>query len=82
MCAAISDVCFGSEADIRSAKPHVRFASESDRNSGHRRGRWRAEHFSLCPIRLNVNLFGYCESIIHIDAEIPHSALYLGVTEQ
>jgi len=33
-------------------------------------------------MRLNVNLFSYCESIIHIDAEIPHGALYLGVTEQ
>jgi hypothetical protein len=28
-------VCFGSEADICSAKPHVRFTPDSDRKGGH-----------------------------------------------
>ena len=36
----------------------------------------------LCPVRLNVDLLRYGKSIVHIDAEIPDSALYLGVTEQ
>jgi hypothetical protein len=30
----------------------------------------------------NVDLLRYCKSIIHIDAEIPDSALYLGMTKQ
>ena len=29
----------------------------------------------------NVDLLRYCKSIIYIDAEIPDSALYLGVAE-
>ena len=36
----------------------------------------------LCPVRSNVDLFRYGKGIVHIDAEVPHSALYLGVTEQ
>jgi MinD superfamily P-loop ATPase len=42
----------------------------------------RAEHFLLCPDRLNVSLLRYGKGIIDIDAEIPDSALYLGVAEQ
>jgi len=34
----------------------------------------------LCPVRSNVYLLRYGEGIVHIDAEIPDSALYLGVT--
>jgi hypothetical protein len=41
------------------------------------RSRSRAEHF--CPVRLNVDLLRYGEGIVHIDAEIPDSALYLCV---
>ena len=33
----------------------------------------------LCPVRLNVDLLRYGEGIVHIDAEIPDSALYLRV---
>jgi hypothetical protein len=36
----------------------------------------------LCPVPSNVDLLRYGEGIVHINAEIPHSALYLGVTEQ
>ena len=35
----------------------------------------------LCPVRSNVDLLRYGEGIVHIYAEIPDSALYLGVTE-
>ena len=35
----------------------------------------------LCPARLTVDLLRYGEGIIHIDAEIPDSALYLGVAQ-
>jgi hypothetical protein len=41
-----------------------------------------AEHFCSAPASSNVDLLRYCKSIIHIDAEIPDSALYLGVAEQ
>jgi hypothetical protein len=34
---------------------------------------------SALPVRLNVGLLRYGEGIVHIDAEIPDSALYLGV---
>ena len=34
----------------------------------------------LCPVLSNVNLLGNGEGIVHIDAEILNSALYLGVT--
>ena len=37
-----------------------------------------AEHF-CSAVRLNVDLLRYGEGIVHIDAEIPDSALYLGV---
>jgi hypothetical protein len=33
----------------------------------------------LCPVRLNVDLLRYGEGFVRIDAEIPDSALYLGV---
>jgi hypothetical protein len=36
----------------------------------------------LCPALLNVDLLRYGEGIVHIDAEIRDSALYLGVTKQ
>jgi hypothetical protein len=35
---------------------------------------------SALPVRSNVYLLRYGEGIVHIDAEIPDSALYLGVT--
>ena len=31
----------------------------------------------LCPVRSNVDLLRYGEGIVHINAEIPHGALYL-----
>ena len=39
-----------------------------------------AEHFLLCPFRLNVCLLRYGKGIIHIDAEVTDSTLYLRVT--
>ena len=38
--------------------------------------------FLLCPVTSNVDLLRYGEGIVHINPEIPHSALYLGVTKQ
>jgi hypothetical protein len=34
---------------------------------------------SALPVRSNVDLLRYGEGVVHIDAEIPDSALYLGV---
>ena len=36
----------------------------------------------LCPVVSDVDLLCYGEGIVHINAEIPDSALYLGVTKQ
>ena len=36
----------------------------------------------LCRVPSNVDLLRYGEGIVHINAEIPHSALYLSVTKQ
>jgi hypothetical protein len=70
-----------SKADMCNAKRHVRFTPKSGRDSGHRGPRSRAEHFcSACTS--NVDLLRYGEGIVHINAEIPHSALYLSVTKQ
>jgi len=74
-------VRFGSKADICSAIRHVRFTPESDRNSGHRMS-MKGRALLLCPASSDVDLLGYGEGIVHIYAEIPDSALYLGVTEQ
>jgi hypothetical protein len=40
------------------------------------------QSISALPCTSNVDLLRYGEGIVHINAEIPHSALYLGVTEQ
>ena len=37
---------------------------------------------SAPPCTSNVDLLRYGEGIVHINAEIPHSALYLSVTKQ
>ena len=42
----------------------------------------RGQSISALPCTSNVDLLRYGEGIVHIDAEIPHSALYLGVPEQ
>ena len=78
---AVSRVRFGSLADISQCNCHVRFAPKCGQNSGHR-GSLKSRALRLCPVRSNVDLLGNSEGIVHIDAEIPHSALYLGVTEQ
>ena len=44
------------------------------------RGLMKAEHFLLCPSRLNVSLLRYGKGIVHIDAEVTDGTLYLGVT--
>ena len=80
VCLSSKDVCFGSEADMCGAKRHVRFtppkATEiADINEG--------QSISALPLQgSNVNLLRYCKGIIHIDAEIPDSALNLSVAEQ
>ena len=40
------------------------------------------QSISALPCTSNIDLLRYGESVVHIDAEIPHSALYLGVTKQ
>jgi hypothetical protein len=40
------------------------------------------QSISALPFILNVDLLRYGEGIVHINAEIPHSAFYLGVTKQ
>ena len=62
-------------------KGHVRFAPKSGRNSGHRMS-VKDRALLLCPVPSNVDLLRYGEGIVHINAEIPHSALYLSVTKQ
>ena len=59
----------------------VRFTPNSDRNSGHG---WSdgGQSTSALPCTSNIDLLRDGEGIVHIDAEIPHSALYLSVTEQ
>jgi hypothetical protein len=37
---------------------------------------------SVCPGISDINLFRYCEGIIHFDAEIPHRAFDLSMPEQ
>jgi hypothetical protein len=36
----------------------------------------------LCPRISDINLFCYCQSIVHLDAKISNRAFYLGVAEQ
>ena len=40
------------------------------------------QSISALPCTSNVDLLRYGEGIVHINAEIPHSALYLSVTKQ
>ena len=40
------------------------------------------QSISALPCTSNIDLLRDREGIVHIDAEIPHSALYLSVTEQ
>ena len=42
----------------------------------------REQSISALPRTSNVDLLRYGEGIVHINAEIPHSALYLSVTKQ
>src|SRR5262249_16788875 len=67
------------------AKKRCRLTPESDQNSERRESRsktTKGRALPLCPACLNVDLFRYGEGIVHLNAEIPHSALYLCVTEQ
>src|SRR5260370_29707015 len=36
----------------------------------------------LCPGTSDINLFCYCQSIVHLDAEISNGAFNLGVAKQ
>ena len=42
----------------------------------------KARALLLCPVPSNVGLLRYGEGIVHINAEIPGSALYLSLTKQ
>jgi len=64
-----------------SALTDVRSYPESDRNSGHCRS-LKGRALLLCPVVSDVDLLRYGEGIVHIDAEIPDSTFYFGVTEQ
>jgi hypothetical protein len=75
------DVRFGSKADMCSAQGHVRFTPKSGRNSGHHMS-VKDRALLLCPAPSKVDLLRYGEGIVHINAEIPGSALYLSVTKQ
>src|SRR4051794_30422988 len=46
-------------------------------------GSWRVGRACpLCPSMSDINLFCYCQGVIDLDAEIPHGAFDLGVSEQ
>ena len=46
-------------------------------------GHWRSgRSCPLCPDISDINLFCYCQSIVHLDAEISDRAFYLGVAKQ
>ena len=64
-----------------SAKEHVPFTPESGRDSEHRMS-VKDRALLLCPAPSNVDLLLDGEGIVHINAEIPGSALYLSVTKQ
>jgi len=57
------DVRFGSEADMCSARGHVRFTPESDQNSGHRGLPMRAE---LLPSKIQTST-PLLKEHLHID---------------
>jgi hypothetical protein len=44
-------------------------------------GGW-AEHVRFCPGISDINLFRYCQGIVHFDAQISNGAFDLGVAEQ
>jgi hypothetical protein len=75
------NVRFGSKADIRTAQSIVRFIPEGDRNNSGHRDHGGQSTFAL-PRSFKSRLLRNAEGIIHVDAEIPDGALYLGVTEQ
>ena len=75
------DVRFGSKADMCGAQVDVRFTPDCDSKSGHRSpdgGR----SISALPCTSNVDLLRDREGIVHINAEISDSVLYLGATKQ
>ena len=76
---AATHVRFGSEADMCGAKRHVRFTPKATEIADI--NEWQS--ISALPLQgSNVDLLRYCKGIIHIDAEIPDSALNLSVAEQ
>ena len=66
---------FASDSDVR-------FTPKAAKKADIAGPGWRAEHFAPLPRTSNVDLLSYGEGIVHINAEIPHSALYLCVTKQ
>jgi hypothetical protein len=45
-------------------------------------GRRSGKACPLCPGISDINLFRYCQSIVHLDAEISNRAFNLGVAKQ
>jgi hypothetical protein len=76
------DVRFGSLADMRIAKRHVRFTPSKAVEIADIAGPDRGQSISALPFTSNVYLLRDGEGIVHINAEIPDSALYLRVTKQ
>ena len=79
------NVRFGSKADIRARFDDVSFTPESGHSvehAGHpltaksRQGASRSLSVS------DVNLFGYGQRIVHLNTQVAHGALNLGVPEQ
>ncbi len=44
--------------------------------------KWSGRSCLLCPGNSDINLFFYGKGIIDLDAEVPHGALELGVTQR
>ena len=71
----------GQKQTCAAHKTHVRFTPDCDRKSGHR-GPDGGRSISALPCTSNVDLLRNREGIVHINAEMSDSALYLGVTKQ
>ena len=73
-------VRFGSKADILRCNRDVRFTPRAIEIADIA-GLDGGQNISALPSTSNVDLLRYGEGIVHINAEIPHSALDLSVTK-
>ena len=76
---------FGSIPTDSDSTRGVRYSAVGDTNNGRQwpspLTTWRAEHVAL-PGSSDIDLFGYRDSVIHLDAQVPHGALDLGVAQE